>query len=229
MMITVHHLEHSRSQRIVWLLEELGLEYRIKAYARNAKTQLAPPELADVHPLGKAPVLTDGRQTLAESAVIVEYLARQYGDPGWAPLPDSPRYWAFQYWMHYAESSLMPILLLKLVFEKVKSDAPWPLRPLAAGIAGQVDKAFTNAQIETHFGFVDQHLREHRWLVGRRITIADVQMTFPMEAALARGTIDKRFPAVVEYVERMQARPAYRRALDRGGAYAYGPTPDASH
>jgi glutathione S-transferase len=223
-MITLHHLEHSRSQRVLWLLEELGVDYEIERYRRDRRTNLAPPELKRVHPLGKSPVISDGDRVLAESAVIVEYLARCYGDDRWAPEPDDPRYWDFSFWMHYPEGSLMPPLLLKLVFSKVRSKAPLLVRPVAAGIAGQVDRTFTDPQIATHFGFVEGYLAEHEWLVGDDITAADIQLSFPLEAAVARGTVDEHsHPNVVEYVHRFQARPAYRRALEAGGDYDYGP------
>jgi len=224
-MITLHHLEHSRSQRILWLLEELAVEYRIKRYKRDPKTQLAPKSLAKVHPLGKSPVITDDERTLAESAVIVEYLARHYGKRKWAPAIDGPEYWEFQYWMHYAEGSLMPPLLLKLVFSKLREPpVPFLLRPLTSRIADQVDRSFTNRQIETHFGHVNQHLAEHEWFVGKDISAADIQMSFPLEAALARGTISRAdYPDVALWVQRIHLRPAYLRALEAGGDYDYGP------
>ncbi len=224
-MITLHHLEHSRSQRVLWLLEELEVDYEIYWYGRDPRTNLAPPELRDVHPLGKSPVITDGELTLAESAVIIEYLARTYGDETWAPAPDDPRYWDFSYWMHYAEGSLMPPLLLKLVFSKVRSDSPFLVRPIAGRIASEVDKAFTDRQLETHFSYLDDYLAGHEWFAGNAISAADIQMSFPLEAAVARGTVGNRFPNVIDYVQRFQARPAYRRALEAGGEYEFGPGP----
>lgn len=223
-MITLHHLEHSRSQRILWLLEELGTDYEVQRYQRDPKTSLAPPELRSIHPLGKSPVITDGERVLAESATIIEYLARSYGGGNWAPSPDDPAYWQFSYWMHFAEGSLMPPLLLKLVFTKVRTASPLFVRPVAAGIAAQVDRSFTDPQIRTHFTFVDAHLAEHEWFAGEAITAADIQMSFPLEAATARGTVDEStFPHIFEYVRRFQARPAYQRALEVGGDYDYGP------
>ena len=223
-MVVVHHLEDSRSQRILWLLEELGVEYRIKRYERDEKTSLAPEALRKVHPLGKAPVITDQGETYAESAVIVEYLARTYGDAQWAPSVDDSAYWPFAYWMHYAEGSLMPPLLLRLVFDRLRQGpAPFFIRPILRKIADEVDNRFINAQIATHFGFVDRHLAEHEWFAGEKISAADIQMSFPLEAAVARGTVDDAYPAVIAYVERIQAREAYLEALRRGGDYAYGP------
>ncbi|NBB69522.1 MAG: glutathione S-transferase [Alphaproteobacteria bacterium] len=223
-MITLHHLAHSRSQRVLWLLEELGVDYEIERYERDPVTNLAPDALRKVHPLGKSPVITDGDRVLAESATIIEYLARTHGDGRWAPQPDDPDYWDFSFWMHYPEGSLMPPLLLKLVFGKVRTAAPLLVRPVASGIAGQVDRSFTDPQIRTHFGFVDGHLAEREWLVGDSISAADIQISFPLEAALARGTAgEDDYPHVADYVRRFQARPAYRRALEAGGDYDYGP------
>jgi glutathione S-transferase len=222
-MITLHHLAHSRSQRVLWLLEELGIDYEIHHYERDPKTRLAPPELKQLHPLGKSPIISDGDRVLAESAIIVEYLARTYGDGIWAPQVNDPTYWNFNYWMHYAEGSLMPPLLLKLVFDKVRTASPLLVRPVAAGIAGQVERTFIGPQISTHFAFVDAHLADQEWFAGDSITAADIQMSFPLEAAVARGTIGENCPHVVEYVRRFQSRPAYRRALEVGGDYDYGP------
>jgi len=224
-MITVHHLEDSRSQRVLWLLEELGCEYTIKHYARDATTNLAPPELKKVHPLGKSPVITDGDRTLAESATIIEYLARTYGKGAWAPSVDDANYWNFNYWMHYAEGSLMPPLLLKLVFSKLRQPpVPFFIRPISGRIADQVDSAFTNPQIETHFSWVNDYLGEHRWFAGEKISAADIQMSFPLEAALAGGTITRAdYPNIAVYVNKLHSRDAYQRALEAGGEYAYGP------
>ncbi|MDT8449094.1 MAG: glutathione S-transferase [Wenzhouxiangellaceae bacterium] len=224
-MITLHHLEHSRSQRVLWMLEELGVDYRIKRYARDPETNLAPPALNKVHALGKSPVLVDGDRTLAESAVIIEYLARRYGGGDWAPGIEDPAYWQFSYWMHYAEASLMPPLLIKLVFSKLR-EAPVPffVRPVSGRIADRVDAMFTDPQIATHFAWVDAFLAEHEWFAGDAISAADVQMSFPLEAALARGTVTRAdYPHVAVWVHKVQGRPAYRRALKAGGDYAYGP------
>ena len=224
-MIVLHHLEQSRSQRILWLLEELGVDYRIEHYARDPKTRLAPKSLKKIHPLGKSPVVVDGDQTLAESAVIIDTLARRYGNGHWAPAHESPEAIDYQYWLHYAEGSLMPPLLLRLVFSMVR-EGPMPffVRPVARGIADKVDKLFINDQIKTHFSFVDQHLADREWFLGDAISAADIQMSFPLEAAMARGTLGRRYPNVRAYVKRFQARPAYLRALEAGGDYDFGPS-----
>ncbi len=228
-MITLHHLENSRSQRILWMLEELGVEYRIKHYKRDPKTNLAPGSLKKVHPLGKSPVLVDDKQTLAESATIIEYLARSYGEGDWAPSPEDPGYWQFHYWMHYAEASLMPPLLVKLVFSKLREPpVPFFIRPLTGRIADEVDRSFTDRQIETHFSHVDAFLAENEWFSGKRISAADIQMSFPLEAALAKGTIARaNYPHIALWVNRVHQRPAWRRALEAGGEYEFaGPDPD---
>jgi len=227
-MITLHHLEDSRSQRVLWMLEELGCDYEIVRYARDPETRLAPPALKEVHPLGKSPVIVDGATTLAESATILEYLARECGGAAWAPGPGDAGYWQFSYWMHYAEGSLMPPLLLKLVFSKLREPpVPFLIRPISGRIADQVDRAFTDPQIATHFAHVDAHLAGHAWFVGENITAADVQMSFPLEAALAGGRIGRAdYPHVAMWVHKVQSRPAYQRALKAGGDYAYGPVED---
>jgi glutathione S-transferase len=227
-MIVLHHLEDSRSQRVLWLLEELGCDYEIVYYERDGETGLAPESLKQVHPLGKSPVITDDDRTVAESATILEYLARTYGDERWAPAPDSAGYWRFHYWMHYAEGSLMPPLLLKLVFSRLREPpVPFFVRPLTGKIADQVDRAFTNRQIETHFGYVDAFLGDNDWFAGRRISAADVQMSFPLEAAVSQGTVARDdYPNIAAWLDKIHARKAYRRALDAGGDYDYGPDSD---
>lgn len=223
-MITVHHLEHSRSQRILWLLEELGLDYDIKHYRRDQDTQLAPESLKQVHPLGKAPVITDGELTLAESGAIVDYLARTYGRETLLPAVDSPAWWDYVYWLHYAEGSLMPPLLMRHVFDRVQAaPVPFFVRPLVNRIVAGVDQAFLRQQIKTHLDFVEDHLSCHDWLVDGRFGAADIQLSFPLEAALSRTGMADRYPRLAQYVARLQARPAYLRALAAGGPYAYGP------
>jgi glutathione S-transferase len=217
-MITVHHLNNSRSQRVLWLLEELELPYEIVKYERDPKTMLAPPSLRAVHPLGKSPVITDGDATLAESGAILEYLVETYGKGTIAPAPGTPAYRLYRYFLHYAEGSLMPFLLLKLVFNKLKTDAPFLVRPVAKAIANTVGSRFIDPNLKTHLAFLADHLGKHAWFAGDAFTAADVQMSYPVEGALARSG-DAISPKLTEWLARIQARPAYRRAIERGGDF----------
>jgi len=219
-MIVVHHLNNSRSQRVLWLLEELQLPYEIRRYERDPQTMLAPPELRAVHPLGKSPVISDGDLTLAESGAILEYLADRYGAGRLAPPPGTPERTRFSYWMHYAEGSLMPPLLLKLVFDRVESSPmPFFAKPVARGIADKVRKAFVLPNLRTHLDFLEQELKDRDWFAGPAFTAADVQMSFPLEAAQARGGLDARRPRLMDWLGRVHARPAYQAALERGGPF----------
>jgi glutathione S-transferase len=219
-MITVHHLENSRSQRILWLLEELGLPYELKRYARDAQTMLAPAELRAVHPLGKSPVITDDGRTVAESGAIVEYLVMRYGNGRLMPAPDTPERLRYTYWLHYAEGSAMAPLLLKLIFERLpRGPMPGLLRPLVRRIAGRVQSAFVDPQIKLHLDYLESELGRSVWFAGNEFTAADIQMSFPVEAAAARGGLDASRPRLWSWLERSHARPAYRRALDKGGRY----------
>lgn len=219
-MIIVHHLNNSRSQRVLWLLEELGLPYEIKAYQRDPKTMLAPPELRKVHPLGKSPVISDGGLTLAESGAILEYLADKYGAGRLAPPPGTPERLRYTYWMHFAEGSAMPPLLLKLIFDRMKSGPmPFFVRPVARAIADRALGSFVLPNIERNLDFMEGELAKGEWFAGGAFTAADIQMSFPLEAARARGGLDKKRPRLMAWLERIHARPAYLRALERGGKY----------
>jgi glutathione S-transferase len=221
-MIVVHHLNNSRSQRILWLLEELGLDYEIRKYQRDPKTMLAPPELRAVHPLGKSPVISDGDTVVAESGAIVEYLTARHDVPALAPAPGTPERLHYTYFLHYAEGSLMPPLLLKLVFDRVeRSPAPFFVRPIARAIANKVKDSFVLPQIRTHLDFLEGELGKRTWFAGSAFSAADIQMSFPLEAAASRGGLDGRYPNLVAFLERIHARPAYRRALERGGKYDF--------
>jgi len=219
-MIVVHHLNNSRSQRVLWLLEELGVAYEVKRYERDANTMLAPPALRAVHPLGKSPVVTDGELTLAESGAIIEYLAGRYGDGRLVPAAGTPDRLRYTYWMHYAEGSAMPPLLLKLVFERVET-APMPffIRPVARAIAGRAKSSFIEPQIKLHLDFMEAELGKSTWFAGDELTAADIQMSFPLEAAAARAGLDATRPKLTAFLERIHARPAYKRALEKGGPY----------
>jgi len=219
-MITLHHLENSRSQRILWLLEELELPYEIRLYKRDRQSGLAPPELIDVHTLGKSPVIIDGNHTLAESGAIIEYLAETYGDGRLAPPAGSHERLQYRYWLHYAEGSLMPYLLLALVLRRIES-APMPffVRPVARGIAGKVRASFVGPNLDRHLAFVEQALADSPWFAGAEITGADIQMSFPLEAAAVRADRPDAYPKIRDFLERIHRRPAYRRALEKGGPF----------
>jgi len=215
-MLTVHHLENSRSHRILWLLEELGLPYEIQRYARDPKTSLAPPELLRVHPLGKSPVVTDGELTLAESGAIVEYLVERHGG-ALAPRPGTRERLAYTYWLHFAEGSAMPPLVMKLVFNRIEH-APMPFfaRPVARGIAQKVKREFIEPNLARIVDHVEHALGATGWFAGPEFSAADIQMSFPVEAAAARAGGSSR-PNIAAFLERIHARPAYRRAVERGG------------
>ncbi len=221
MTLTVHHLNNSRSQRVLWLLEELGLPYDIVAYQRDAQTMLAPAELRKVHPLGKSPVVTaDDGLTLAESGAIVETVIERYGQGRLAPAAGTPQALRYRYWLHYAEGSAMSPLLLKLVFDKIEgSKMPFFAKPIARAIAGKARSSFITPNITTHLDFMEGELGKSRWFAGEDFTGADIQMSFPIEAAQARGGLDASRPKLMAYLERIHARPAYKRALERGGPY----------
>jgi len=219
-MIIVHHLNNSRSQRVLWLLEELGLQYDIKRYERDRKTMLAPPALRKVHPLGKSPVITDGDLTLAESGAIIEYLVERYGDGRLVPRRGTPERMRYTYWMHYAEGSAMPPLLMKLVFDRIET-APMPMlvRPVVRAIARRAKSSFIEPQIAQHLDYLEAELGKNTWFAGDEFTAADIQMSFPLEAAAARAGLDASRPKLTDFLARIHARTAYKRALERGGAY----------
>lgn len=217
-MITVHHLENSRSQRVLWLLEELGLDYAVKRYARDPKTMLAPPELRAVHPLGKSPVIEEDGRVVAETGAIVAYLAA--GREGaLVPEPGTEAHRRYTYFLHYAEGSAMPPLLLKLVFSRLAPGSPALVRPLVRAIAKKVTDGFVDPDLRRHAAFWETELAARPWFCGPDFTAADITMSFPLEAFASRGA--GAGPRVTDWLARIHARPAYRRALERGGAYAY--------
>jgi glutathione S-transferase len=219
-MIVVHHLNNSRSQRVLWLLEELGIDYEIIKYRRDPDTNLAPPELVGVHPLGKLPVIRDGALTLAESGAILEYLLRRYGAGRLVPPPDSPEWERYLYWMHYAEGSAMPVLLLRVVFDQIEAArVPFFLRPFTRGIAGRVKETLVQPQLDRHLDFLEAELAASTWFAGEDLSAADIQMSFPIQAAAARAGLDARRPRLMKFIERIEARPAWRRSVERGGPY----------
>ena len=223
-MITVHHLETSRSQRVLWLLEELGLPYEIKRYQRDPKTKLAPAALKAVHPLGKSPVITDGDETIAESGAILEYIVEKYGAQAKGdlaqlqPAPGSKAYRQSRFWMHYAEGSLMNWLVMKLVFMTIpKQPMPFFVRPIARAICGNVQAKLIDPNLTTALAFIEDHLGRNAWFAGDSISIADFQMSFAVEAALSRSTDTAQYVKLAAYRDRMVARPAYQHAIAKGG------------
>lgn len=219
-MITVHHLENSRSQRVLWLLEELGVPYEVKRYERDKQTMLAPPELRAVHPLGKSPVITDGDATIAETGAIVEYLIETYGKGRLIPKAGAPERLAYRYWLHFAEGSAMTPLLLKLYFGAIPGRAPALMRPVAKALMQKATQAIADPRIAMHLRYWDDHLSKSEWFAGPEMTGADIMMIFPLEASKARADIAP-YGYVKAFLERVHAREAYGRALERGGPYSF--------
>ena len=221
-MLTVHHLDNSRSQRVLWLLEELGVPYEIRHYKRDPKTMRAPPELRRVHPLGKSPVVVDGAVTLAESGAIIEYLVGRCGEGRLVPKDGTPERLRYTYWLHYAEGSAMPPLLLKLVFDRIaKAPAPFIVKPVVRGIARKVMSSFVTPQLEAHLDYLEAELARSDWFAGPEFSAAAIQLSFPLEAAAARAGLDESRPRLHDFRHRIHRRPAYARALERGGPYDY--------
>ncbi len=219
-MIIVHHLNNSRSQRVLWLLEELGVPYEVKRYERDAATMLAPPELRAIHPLGKSPVITDGDKTIAETGAIVDYLIETYGQGRLIPAAGTPERLRYTYWLHYAEGSAMTPLLLKLVFMALPTRAPGLLRGLIKAVANKAQSSFINPQLKSHVDYWDAELGKSAWFAGPDFTAADIMMSFPLEAGAARAGAAAR-PRIKAFLDAIHARPAYRQALTRGGPYDY--------
>ena len=222
-MITVHHLNDSRSQRVLWLLEELGLPYEIKKYQRDPKTMLAPPELQQVHPLGKSPVISDDGVTVAESGAIVEYLVERHGNGRLAPAAGTDERLRWRYWLHFAEGSAMPPLLLKLIFGTLIPKAPMPFfaKPIARGISAKLMGVMVDPNLKRQLDFMEAELGKSEWFAGDAFSAADIQMSFPVEAAAQRAGLDASRPKLMAFLKRIHARPAYRRALERGGPYGF--------
>lgn len=220
-MIVVHHLNDSRSQRVLWLLEELGLPYEIKRWQRDAKTMLAPAGLRAIHPLGKSPVIEDGDIRVAETGAIVEYLLEAHGGGRLKPASGTAEGRRFTYWLHYAEGSAMTPLLLKLIFTQIPKRSPLLVRPVANGIARKVNAAMIDPQIAAHTAYWEAELGKSEWFAGDAFSAADIMMSFPVEAAGSRVGFGPDKPRLKAFLQRIHARPAWRRALERGGPYAY--------
>lgn len=217
-MITVHHLNNSRSQRVLWLLEELGVPYTIKHYQRDAKTKLAPAELKAVHPLGKSPVITDGDTVVAESGAIIGYLIERYGNGRLIPAAGTPERLRYDYWMHYAEGSIMPLLVMGLIMSFIPKRSPALIRPIARGIVESVNKGYLGPNLKTHLAFIESELGKSTWFAGEELSGADIQMSFALEAAAVRSPASDH-PRSAAFLKRIHARPGYQRALEKGGPY----------
>ncbi len=229
-MLTVHHLNNSRSQRVLWLLEELELPYAVQRYERDATTMRAPQALKAVHPLGKSPVLTDAADaadvvvTVAETGAIVEYVLETYAAGRLRPAAGTAAARQFSYWMHFAEGSAMTPLLFKLVFGRIlESPMPFFAKPIARGIVGQVMASFIEPSLKLQLDFMESALQAAPWFCGEAFSAADIMLSFPLEAAALRGGLGETRPNLRSFLERIHARPAYRAALSRGGSYAFGP------
>jgi len=219
-VLTVHHLENSRSQRILWLLEELGVDYEIKRYGRDKHTRFAPPELKAIHPLGKAPVITDGQMTVAESGAIIEYIVDNYGKGRLRPEEGTAERLAYTYWLHYAEGTFMPLMIISLILGRIET-APLPFfaRPIAKRIVRKVRESYLDHNVKNNLDFMEATLTKTNWFCGNQLTAADIQMSFPLEAAAVRTNLGNGYPKLEGFLVRMRARPAYKAALDKGGHY----------
>jgi glutathione S-transferase len=221
-MVVVHHLNNSRSQRVLWLLEELGVPYEVRRYERDARSMLAPPSLLAIHPLGKSPVIVDGEVTVAESGAIIEYLVGKYGDGRLIPPVGTAQRLRYTYWLHYAEGSAMTPLLFKLVFDRIATNpTPWPISAISRRIAATVTNAFIAPNLTRHLDYMEAELGAHTWFAGDQFTAADVQMSFPLEIAVTRAGLNASRPRSMAFLDRIHARDAYKRALERGGKYDY--------
>ena len=219
-MLTLHHLNNSRSQRILWLLEELGVEYKIAFYERDSQTNLAPDSLRAVHPLGRSPVLTTPHGAIAESGAIVEYLVRNHA--GFTVPEEGKALQDYLFWLHFAEGSLMPPLVANLVLEKArqKGSKPFFIKPITDKLVDGIINAYYGPNLAQSLRYVESYLASNTWFAGEEPTGADIQMIFPLESLVASGRADD-FTAIRGYVKRVHERPAYQRALEKGGEYAY--------
>jgi glutathione S-transferase len=219
-MIVVHHLNNSRSQRVLWLLEELGLDYEVRPYQREGSGGSAPMSLRAVHPLGKAPVIEDGPAVLAESGAIIEYLLLRYGGGRLVPEAGTEAHTRYHYWLHYAEGSAMPNLLLKLIFDQIETGpVPFFVRPVVRGLARAVKGSLVDPAVTLHLDYMESELASRPWFAGEEFTAADIQMGFPIQAAVAKAGLDETRPALMGFVRRIVARPAWQRSVARGGPY----------
>jgi len=221
-MLVVHHLKNSRSQRILWLLEELGLDYEIKRYQRDKTTNLAPPELRAVHPLGKSPVITDGDVTVAESGLIVEYLIETYSNGRLMPAVGTPEHMQYRYWIHYAEGTFMPLMLISLLMNRIETaPVPFFIKPVTKAIAAKAMDGYAGPNIKLNLDYLEATLQESAWFCGDEMTGADIMLSFPIEAAATRTSLASDYPALMAFHQRIRVLPAYQRGIEKGGPYDY--------
>ena len=218
-MITVHHLENSQSVRVLWLLEELGVDYEVKQYARDKQTSLAPRALKALHPMGTSPTITDGDAVLAESNAIVDYILDKHGDGRLRPAPGTPERARYLFWFHAAQGSFMPLLIIKLMFNRFVSGAPFFVRPIMKSAVGRVEAMFLRPRIEKMLDHIEAELGRSTWFAGEALTAADIVMGYCMEVAAVRAGMDARYPKSLQFLERMRARPAYKAAMQKGGPF----------
>ena len=228
-MLTIHHLERSRSQRILWLLEELAVDYEIEFYKRDKTTSLAPPELLAIHPLGKSPVITDAGVTVAESGAIIEYLVGKYDDGRLLPADGTPERLVYTYWLHYAEGTFMPLMILSLIMGRIDT-APMPffVKPIAKGIVSKVRNGYLDPNVQRNLDFMEASLSKSTWFCGEALTAADIQMSFAVEAAEVRADIASDYPNIERFLKQMRALPAYQSAIEKGGPYSLLGAPDSN-
>jgi len=219
-MLVVHHLNNSRSQRVLWLLEELGVPYEIVPHTRHPKTDFAPPEVRKLHPLGKLPIVVDGDLVIAESGAVMEYLVETYGQGRMIPPPGSAERLRYRYWMHYAEGSGMQPLLLKVIFDRIEAaKLPFYLKPMVRALSRGVKASFVEPQLKLHLDFLEAELARSEWFAGDELTAADLQMSFVVQAAAAYGGLDETRPRLMAFQQKIEARPAWARSVERGGPY----------
>lgn len=224
-MITLHHLENSRSQRVLWLLEELGVDYEIERYERDPVTSLAPQALKDIHPLGKSPVITDGDITVAESGAIIDYLVEHYDEAGrLQPDPDDAAALRdYRYFMHYAEGTVMPLLIIALLLRHVdEAKMPFFVKPVARGITGKIRSGYLDNNLASNLAFMESELSRKPWFAGTRFTAADIQMSFIVEGLSVSVDLAATFPKLAAFLARCHATPTYQAALERGGPFKLG-------
>ncbi len=219
-MLAVHHLNNSRSQRVLWLLEELNLPYEIRHYQRDAETMLAPPELKSIHPLGKSPVITDDLVTVAETGTIIEYIVEKTGGR-LRPARGTPEQLRWTYWMHFAEGSVQPALVMKLIFGFIPERAPFYLKPLLQLVLSRAQDSLVTPRLKLYFDLMESELAKSEWFAGSEFSAADVMMSFPIETGVSRANALEGRPHLKSFLQRIHARPAYRAALQKGGPYAF--------